>query len=137
MEKEQIKDLMLSHLRESFSLFRDDNKVHVHLSDYNHFCIGYRTNGERLSELKGTTHFDIELIDDICYILYIELVEEERGMGIGWSLYETIHKFAKDYGAKKVRQTPSGWTPQGKTRRDYLLSRKYAPMGENELELIL
>jgi len=134
MLEEEIRELMKRSLRNCFSSFDENHKINVHINSPKNICIGYRTTAEILSKLRGTTHFDIQLIDDICYILDIELDKRERGHGVGWSLYEAIHSFAKDFGCR-VRQTPSGWTPEGKTRREYLLERGYAPFGEKEVEL--
>lgn len=137
MEKEQIKGLMLKHLREGFNLFNENHEVNVCVLELKNICVGYRSNMERINDVRGNTNFDIQLVDDVCYILSIELEKNKRGQGIGWSLYEVIHNFAREFGSKKVRQTPSGWTGQGKTRREYLLNRGYSSFGNYELELIL
>lgn len=137
MNEKQIEELMRHHLRNSFPLFDEGHKVQVSKSGR---CIGYRTTAETLGRMHGTTHFDIELIEDICYILWIELEKDKRGREYGWRLYETIHHFARDLKLARVRQTPSGWTYGGKrrkTRRDYLLRRGYIPCGELEVELVL
>ncbi len=137
LEEKAIIELMKKNLRNCFSSFNENHKINVHINNPQNICIGYRTIAEKIGKPRGTTHFDIQLIDDICYILYIELDRKERGRGIGWSLYNAIHCFAKEIGSKKVRQTPSGWTQNNKTRTDYLLGKGYVPFGEIEVELKL
>lgn len=137
LEKEEIEELMKRNLRERFELFDESHRVNVHVVNSRNVCIGYRTTAEKAFQLRGTTHFDIQIIEDICYILHIELEKEKRGRGIGWSLYELIHNFAKDMKVRSVRQTPSGWTHKRKTRGEYLLERGYRPFGRIEVELAL
>jgi len=137
MEREQIRDLMLYHLRNSFSLFDKSHRVNVPKVDEGNVCVNYRTTVQSLGKLMGTTHFDIQAMDGTCYLLWIELELEKRGKGFGWQLYETVHNFARDFGCKRVRTTPSGWAFGKETRREYLLKRGYAPCGEREVEFIL
>lgn len=138
MDKKQAEELMRHCLRQTFPLFDESHKVQV---DKSGRCIGYRTSAETLGRLRGTTHFDIELVGGICYILGIELEKAKRGRGDGWRLYETVHQFARDVRMKSVRQTPSGWAiydgKRREARRDWLLKRGYAPCGEREVELVL
>ena len=138
MNNEQVEELARHRLRQIFPLFEEAHKVQVSESGR---CIGYRTAAENLGSMDGTTHFDIQLIGDICYILWVELEKDKRGRGYGWKLYETIHHFARDLKLAKVRQTPSGgFIIDGKikeTRRDYLLKRGYVPCGELEVEIAL
>jgi GNAT superfamily N-acetyltransferase len=138
MNNEQVEELMRHHPRNSFPLFDEKHKVQVSKSGS---CIGYRTTAETLGSIDGTTHFDIQIIGNICYILWLELERDKRGTGDGWKLYETVHQFARDARMKSVRQTPSGGFIHGgkmiETRREYLLKRGYAPFGELEVELAL
>ena len=137
LEEKEIRELMKSSLKNCFSFFNENHKINVHINNHENICIGYRTTAETIKELRETTHFDIQLIENICYILNIELDRDKRGSGLGWNLYGAIHCFAKDFGCEKIRQTPSGWTPEGKTRRDYLLEKGYVPFGKLEVELKL
>lgn len=141
MNKKQVEELMRHHLRQAFPLFEETHKVNVSPLNSGNICIGYRTSAETLGRLHGTTHFDIELIRDTCYILWIELEKDKRGRGDGWKLYKTIHQFARDLKFAKARQTPSGWViydrKRRETRREYLLRRGYVPCGELEVEFIL
>ena len=137
MLEEEIQILMRKNLRNCFNSFDENYIVNVHVNNPNNICIGYRTTAETINELRGTTHFDIQLIDDICYILYIELEKSKRGRGERWSLYKAIHSFAGEFGSRYVKQTPSSWTGKSKTRREYLLKRGYFPFGKVEVELKL
>ena len=139
MLEKEIEILMKKNLRNCFNYFNEDHiiNVNVNVNNSKDICLGYRTTAEKVNEILGTTYFYIHLIDDICYILYIELEKNKRGVGDGWSLYESIHSFSKEFGSKIVRQTPSGQTFHGKTRKNYLLDRGYIPFGETEVELIL
>lgn len=138
MDKKQVEELARHHLRQAFPLFQESHKVQVSKSGR---CIGYRTTAETLGKMHGTTHFDIELIGDAFYILWIELEKDKRGRGDGWRLYKTIHHFARDLNLARVRLTPSGWVFYDEKirepRRDYLLRRGYVPCGELEVEFIL
>lgn len=136
MLEEEIRELMKKSLKDCFSSFRENHKINIHVNGQNDISIGYRT-AERISEMKDSTHFDIQVIGHSCYILHIELDKQERGRGIGWSLYDAIHCFARNIGSKRIIQNPSGWTPKGETRREYLLKRGYIPSGDTEVEFKL
>ena len=133
----KLEVLMRKSINDNFKFFNDDHKINVYPLGSNNICLNYRTTAKLGSQLSGTTHFDIQLIGYICYLLNIELEESLRGKGAGWTLYESIHQFSRNAGYKNVRQTASGWTPQGKTRKQYLLERGYIIFEENEVELTL
>lgn len=68
--------------------------------------------------------FDLNLIGDTCYLLWIEIAEQFRGKGFGTVLYRIIEDAARELGYAKVQQTPSG-----KGRMEYLLRRGYRRSG--------
>jgi len=80
--------------------------------------IGYRTTPANMP--FGTTHFDLNIIDGVCYILHVELVPEHRGRGHGAQLYDLLVAIAREWPCDRVEQTPSGWTTTGETRAKYL-----------------
>src|SRR3989344_9146337 len=101
-------ELVKKHLR-VFPKFEEEHQVNVVQITDRKFWVGYRTKEANLP--IGTTHFDLNLIGNICYVLWIELSEQERGKGLGRQLYGIIESIAKDVGCDRVRLTPSGETP--------------------------
>jgi len=134
MKLEEISDLMKENLNE-FPIFNQNHRINTKKIRDDKFWIGYRTAKD--NSLKGTTNFDLNIIGDTCYILWIELAKEHQGKNLGKLLYKTIENFAKDYGCKRVRLTPSGWTPKGKTRLEYMKSLGYKETKTIEIEKIL
>ena len=50
----------------------------------------------------------------------MDLARALRGRGIGEGMYGSVEGIAREMGSSRIRQTPSGWTLHGETRRDYL-----------------
>ena len=113
-----------------FPLFNDRHTVNVSPSS-DGVCMNYRTTSDDIP--VGSTHFDLEIIGDACYILWIELHERHRGLGHGRKLYGIIEDIARKSGCKRVIQTPSGSTPNGKSRRDYVLGLGYKRLDSTEM----
>ena len=90
--------------------------------------LGYHTRIPRSINNDGTTHFTINVIYGIFYLLYVEIEPTERGKGYGDQLYTLLEQVASDLGCREFRQTPSGTTRGGETRRDYLLRRHWLPI---------
>ncbi len=139
MELEEIKTLMRKSLKDNFRFFDENHIVNAGRFSGGKIWTHYRTSAENAFSIPGTTHLDVELIEDICYLLEVEIDLRQRGKGIGWELYESVHKFAKDYGSKVVRLTPSGFSIHDtkRTRRAYLLNRGYIPFDDVEVEFVL
>jgi len=133
----QIIDLMKYDLINNFKLYDECHKINVPKNTSKLLLVNYRTRDLNAQLLRDTTHFDLQLGDNICYILWIEVKKSKRGNGYGWELYDTVHKFARDLGSKVVRLTPSGWTWSGESRRDYLLRKGYVSFSDREIEFIL
>ena len=133
MKLEEIPDLMRENLRQ-LPIFNETHKVAAKKLDDNKIWIGYRTTN---NFPRGTTYFDLNIIGTTCYVLWIELKKEQRGKNLGRSLFKAIEDFAKNYGCDKVILTPSGYTPSGKTRLEYMKSLGYHELGRNEVEKIL
>ncbi len=125
--EEEICDIVRTHLKE-FPLFDESHSVLAHKISDDKFWIGFRSANHRIPD--GTTHFDINIEKSSCYLLYIEVVESERGKGHGKKLYHIIEDFAKALGCQNVQLTPSGWTSSGRTRKEYMLSLGYRDKGD-------
>ncbi|MEK6873300.1 MAG: hypothetical protein AABW91_00480 [Nanoarchaeota archaeon] len=139
MELKEISELMGKSLRDNFRFYSEDDKVNVGFFQDGRLWMNYRTTAEKAFELDETTHFDLNVEWNICYLLDIELEPTLMGKGDGWKLYESVHQFARNFGSRVVRQTPSGFTPPDykRTRRQYLLDRGYIPFSDVEVELVL
>ncbi len=89
----------------------------------------------------GTTHFDLNIYNDsngkICYLAEIELLELLRGKGHGKKLYEIVENIGRDLECNFVTMHPSGWTFDGKRRRDYVKSLGYYSINESEVGKLL
>lgn len=72
----------------------------------NGISLGYRTEGNCAG--LGTTYFDIQIIEDKCYILWIERNKKDHGKGIGKKIVNAIEDFSKKYNCKSVIVKPSG-----------------------------
>jgi len=125
MKQEEISDLIKEKLRK-FPIFNETHKIGVKKIDEEKLWIGYRTADENP---RSTTRFDLNIIGNTCYILWIELAKEHKGKDLGKSLFKIIEDFAKDYGCNKVRLTPSGQTISGKSRLEYMKSLGYHEVG--------
>ena len=68
--------------------------------------IGYRT----VKNLAPTnsTNFDVQLVDDKCYVLWINISPEKRGKGDGKALYNCIEHFYRELGYTQINLNPSG-----------------------------
>ena len=128
-----LSELVRKHLR-SLPIFEEGHSVNVVEISDGKFYIGYRTTSDKIP--RETTHFNLNLIDNICYVLWIELCEQEKGRGFGRQLYGIIEAFARDAGCDRVRLTPSGETPSGKTRLEYMRALGYQELGDEVEKLI-
>lgn len=108
--------------------------IDVHVFEEGKMWIGYRTttNNAR-GTTRGTTCWDVNVWGEDFYLIWIEVKAEDRGKGYGDQLYKLITEIARRMGCKRIIQNPSGKSPQGETRRDYLLRRGWVPHGEDEL----
>ena len=85
--------------------------------------VGLRTGNSQIP--IGTTHFDVNILGRVVYILHIEVERYSRGMDRGKQLYRAIEEAARRLGCYEVRMTPSGWAWGGETRLDYCLRLGY------------
>ena len=132
MDKEEIEQLMRKSLKDNFRLFEEQHEVNVYPHE-GKISVNYRTSEKTGMEVFVTTHLDLQLIDDICYLIDIYLEKSLRGKGFGWEMYESVHNFSRAFGSKIVRQTPSGHSMHDatRTRRKYLLDRGYVNFEED------
>lgn len=95
----------------------------------------YRTTSRAMA--RDTTHFDINILGNTFYLLWIEIDKAARGKGHGNQLYEILTQVAADLGCHRIVQFPSGWVVKdgvkGETRRSYLERRGWKPWGKEEM----
>lgn len=73
--------------------------------------------------------FDVNVLDDVFYVLFLQIAEQHRGKGLGAELYRRLESLATKLGCRQIRMTPSGWTPTGETRLEWMLRRGYKQDG--------
>src|SRR5262245_16101392 len=84
--------------------------------------------GYRVSGWPGV--LDLEYVPGgIMYLLNIEIPKEHRGQYHGEALYLAVVRFAVVVECYQVRQTPSGVTGTGRSRKSYLVDRGWVPDG--------
>lgn len=88
-----------------------------------HLCFGFANTHEMRHGDDSYAQWNINLIGDVFYVLSLSIPPRRRGKGHGDSLYRVLEQIAKEFGCREIRQTPSGWTPRGDTRRQYLNRR--------------
>ena len=116
-----------------FTLYDSSHKVLVR-DISGGFWIGYRTTAS--NQTQGTTHFDVNVIRGVFFILSIELDQEHRGKGHGAALYKLLEQMARRLNCHQVQMTPSGRTPSGESRESYLLRRGYEKFGAEVIKVI-
>lgn len=121
-----LKAIVLLHLK-GWSLYKDDHEVSTRDFDKG-VWIGYKT--KKANQKTGTTHFDVNIIGEVFYVLSIGVEFPQRGKGHGSSLYEVLEAIAKDAGCQRVQMLPSGQAHNGESRRSYLLRRGYREIGQ-------
>lgn len=72
---------------------------------------------------------EINIIDDVLFLIFIQVEPDKRGQGYGEQLYELVCEFARQAECREVRQTPSGGY-EDQTREAYLLKRGWQPDGD-------
>ena len=131
LENNQLKEISKQCL-EGWDLYKDSHKISVKEISEGKIWIGYSDN-VKMPAIAGasweTTHFHVNIIDGVLYVLSIGVSEENRGKGHGDKLYQILEHIAKDAGCKKVQMTASGRTKTGESRKDYLLRRGYKELG--------
>ncbi|MBS3051255.1 MAG: GNAT family N-acetyltransferase [Candidatus Aenigmarchaeota archaeon] len=130
-----------------FPLYRAEHDVRVILrrADQILQCdtvlITYRTKpGCPWGATQGseTTHFDLQVEGDTCYLVEIGLNSELRGVGLGEELYTIAESIARQAGCNRIVMHASGTTITGNTRKEYAMERGYREIpGSVEVEKIL
>lgn len=132
MTTEEIIEVTRESLR-AWPLFKEDHDVRCREIGDNRFWIGYRTAVDL--PLRSTTHFNVNVICGIFYLLDIEIQEKSRGKGHGNHLYVICEDLAAKLGCTEIRQTPSGWA-NGETRLEYLMRRGWKEDGNEVFKAI-
>ena len=123
-----LKQIAIKCLK-GFPLYNpEQHTVSIHDVPANDFVwVGYRTTES--NQPHGSTHFDINIINGVFYILDIEVEKKHRGKGHGDALYKVLEEIARQAKCRWVQMKPSGWTHTGETRKAYLLRRGYRSIG--------
>lgn len=130
LSEDEIKKKVLGKLV-SFQLFNPNtDSVNVVKRDGDIVHIAYRTFDKTPIE---TTHFDLQLQGETCYLVEIELEKSKRGRGIGRNMYILCEEIAKSLGCKILRQTASGTAFDGRTRKSYLEDLGYTSINMVEV----
>ena len=115
----------------TFQTYQEEHFVYARRFEPNKLAIGY-VAGNPLERRSIVTCFDVNLIDDICYLIWVNRNDKDRDKGLGRSLIKLIENLAKELGATKVRLTPSGRdTPLG-TRSQLYESLGYTKINDSE-----
>ena len=125
MNCKELVDIALRHLS-GWPLYQEDHKV-LAREISGGWWLGYQSVQSELH--FRYEYFDVNIIRDIFYVLDIGIRKRFRGKGYGAALYKVLEAIAQDCQCKHVQMTPSGWTPSGETRKDYLLKRGYQKYG--------
>lgn len=112
-------------------VFDDPSKFGFHKFPDGNLCINFHgaphfKNNKRNEDYYG---FSLNLIGDILYILEVYLRPDQRGKGYGNAFYNAMIELGKKLEVTRVEQTPSGWTPSGESRKDYLIRHGWSPDG--------
>jgi len=129
----RLKEIAERQIR-SWPLYADRHKICVR-DIGNGVWLGYRTSPSNITH--GTSHFDVNIIGNVFYVLSIAVAPEGRGKGHGAALYRVLEDIASEWGCRRVQMTPSGCTSTGESRKDYLLRRGYKPYGDSEVIKVL
>lgn len=85
------------------------------------------TAGMRIAA-EPPTYFDLNVIDGVLYILFVQIEARHRGKGHGDQLYKLLIALARQLGCRQIRQTPSGGCIEtGESRMEYLVRRGWIP----------
>lgn len=123
MNMARIREKVL-HVLEGWPLYEPIDVLSVTaLPSEQRFFIGYCTH-LRFSLLSLNAQFDTGIL----YLLEIELPPFLCGQGHGSQLYDCVVEIARALELREVRQTPSGWTPSGETREDWLARHGWKAM---------
>ena len=133
-EHQEIQTLLRECLARKFPLYEEKHEVRASEIRPGKIYVGYETEKILISSHYETTHLDLNLVDNTCFLLSIAITQEKRGKGYGRALYATVEEFALLFGSEIIQMTPSGWTKTGKTRFDYMLGLGYEPVGDIEVK---
>lgn len=102
------------------------------------YWLGYSSEGDfrPIQRFLGQG-FDLNVAHNgVCYLVHLRLREEQRGQGHGADLYERLVRLAGELGCATIQQTPSGSTPRGESRQDYLVRRGWKVCGKQGNEVM-
>ena len=121
----------------TFQTYQEEHFVYARRFEPNKLAIGY-VAGNPLERRSIVTCFDVNLIDDICYLIWVNRNEQYKNQSLGRSLIKLIENLAKELGATKVKLTSSGRETSLGTRSQLYESLGYTKINDSEeLEKIL
>ncbi len=121
---EQIESLMRNCLQN----FRSYTQTQVVRAKTHGGGTSISYNPPRLQTRPEAARFDIQLVGNIGYILWVEVAEPLRRQGLGTQIYRSIEKFFNICGCERIITTPSG---QG---REFWPKMGFCPINKNEAE---
>lgn len=80
----------------------------------------YIPRGRRSGRGDQATELDLEFHPTEAYLNWVCVVESRRHQGYGFALYKLAEDIVREVGLPVLRQTPSGRTPRGESRLQYL-----------------
>jgi hypothetical protein len=119
----ELRNIVETNIK-TFTLYDAMHNIGIKSIGQNRWWIGYSTDNRARMGDFGTS-FDLNYYEDIrtLYLLHLQIDASQRGRGHGSQIYEIICNIAKELDCLIVEQTPSGWTPSGDTRANYLIRR--------------
>lgn len=105
-----------------WTLYRPEHYVHV-CERPGFISIEYFAAADWHFRAEDLSAFSLNVQGLTLYLLHIRLRSSDRGKGLGSGLYSAIEEIAYQLGCARIEQTPSGWTPDGDTRANYLKRR--------------
>ena len=118
-EQPEIQTLLRECLARRFPLYEKKHVIHTSDINLNQIYVSYDTEEISGSDRYLTTHLDLNIIGNTCFIGSIAVVSEKIGKGFGRALYATAEEFALLYGSTFIQTSPSGLTRTRKTRFEY------------------
>lgn len=85
---EEIIRITKTSLMDKFPLFMESHMVNAQNMGSS-IWVGY-SDMDFTPKGRTGTNFDLNFFNSLCYITGIQLIQEERGRGLGWKLYEAV-----------------------------------------------
>ena len=119
-----------------FSLFDDSHRILCATLETG-YSISYRTR-EKQTDLTQT-RVDLNIKNQIGYLIHIFIEKDKRGGGHGTSLYNCIESFFIEQECERIILTPSGTMSDGREKSEWWRNRgfQFREKNPNEMEKML